>query len=246
MLVALLSTVGIPTPTPTSSVLSTDSDSGREVITSISDLIGVVLKTTPDLLRDMAPTCSVVSPGGIVHALGDTASDPFEPQLPVCADYLPPTDLFPSGVCIDKPAAGCSVEDGFANLLGSRSYLLDDYDPTACAASTFEATAEVAATVGLYDCVDYARGAYYLSGKTLSITVDLSSAGCGCNAAFYLCRRREHDEPWPFSRALRKTCVRVPRVAECQCRRIPTLGTARVTTTATRTTCAASSASSLI
>ena len=37
-----------------------------------------------------------------------------------------------------------------------------------------------------YDCVDYAGGAYKLAGKTLKYTVDLSSAGCGSNAAIYM------------------------------------------------------------
>ena len=39
---------------------------------------------------------------------------------------------------------------------------------------------------GRFDCVDYNAGAYKLAGKTLSMTLDLSSAECGCNAAVYL------------------------------------------------------------
>lgn len=60
----------------------------------------------------------------------------------------------------------------------SRSYLLAD----AVAAEECEEQP----LGGNFLCVDFKAGAYELAGKTLSLTLDLSNADCGCNAAVYL------------------------------------------------------------
>jgi hypothetical protein len=62
-------------------------------------------------------------------------------------------------------------------LFNSRSYLLTE-ESGKCASQSFGD--------GDYSCVDYKAGALYLAGKTLSFSIDLSGAGCGCNAAIYL------------------------------------------------------------
>ena len=48
-------------------------------------------------------------------------------------------------------------------------------------------------TEGQYTNAQY--GAWKLLGKTLSITVDLSQATCGCNAAFYLVAMKQNTKP---------------------------------------------------
>lgn len=58
----------------------------------------------------------------------------------------------------------------------SRSYALAEYNGHCKGSSIGDR----------YTCVDYQRGAMFLSGKTLSLTIDLAQAGCGCNAAIYL------------------------------------------------------------
>lgn len=88
------------------------------------------------------------------------------------------------------PICGTGVNDceelecggpGLDVLFNSRSYLLasaDAVDGASCQHQNFVG--------GRSDCVDYETGAYKLAGKTLSMTLDLSSAECGCNAAIYL------------------------------------------------------------
>ena len=63
-------------------------------------------------------------------------------------------------------------------LFNSRSYIMSD------AAAGEACGGEVHG--GDFSCVNYAAGAFKLAGKTLSMTLDLSSADCGCNAAIYL------------------------------------------------------------
>ena len=46
-----------------------------------------------------------------------------------------------------------------------------------------------------YECVEYSAGAVSLAGKTLSFEVDLSGAGCGCNAAIYLVAMPQNADP---------------------------------------------------
>jgi len=48
-------------------------------------------------------------------------------------------------------------------------------------------------TAGAYDNKQYA--AWNLLGMTLKYTVDVSTASCGCNAAFYLTSMRQNDRP---------------------------------------------------
>merc|ERR1740138_1918305 len=50
-----------------------------------------------------------------------------------------------------------------------------------------------ACTAGTYDHAQYL--ALKLLGKQLVYTVDMSGAGCGCNAAFYLVPMRQNDKP---------------------------------------------------
>ncbi len=78
--------------------------------------------------------------------------------------------------CAELAAASCSPRDGLDVVFNSRSYLLDTYAGQ-CESSTINST---------FDCVDYTAGAYHLAGQTLSFELDLSEAGCGCNAAVYL------------------------------------------------------------
>ena len=92
-----------------------------------------------------------------------------------------------SALCASKQANGQFTDDeegrcaaqteGLDVKFGSRSYLLKEYNGS-CDSSPLGA--------GEYGCVDYKEGAMYLSGKTLSVEVDVSSTPCGCNAAFYL------------------------------------------------------------
>ena len=46
-----------------------------------------------------------------------------------------------------------------------------------------------------YSCVRYGAGALHLAGKSLTWTVDLSGAGCGCNAALYLTAMPQNLDP---------------------------------------------------
>ena len=59
----------------------------------------------------------------------------------------------------------------------SRSYLLAK--PNGGGADSAAACASTAFGAKDYSCVDYAAGAYKLSGQELSFTIDLSNAGCG-------------------------------------------------------------------
>ena len=82
-------------------------------------------------------------------------------------------------------AESCGTDEDACGDVGAlsvpfdtRSYLLREYLPGKCSSTRLG---------GLnYECVDYAQGAVYLSGKTLSFEVDLGGVGCGCNAALYL------------------------------------------------------------
>ena len=74
----------------------------------------------------------------------------------------------------------CGAGPGLDVLFNSRSYLL------ASAGAVDGACQDQNFVGGRSDCVDYDAGAYRLAGKTLSMTLDLSSAECGCNAAIYL------------------------------------------------------------
>jgi len=67
----------------------------------------------------------------------------------------------------------------------SRSYLLADFEEKGCARRSFGDS---------YKCVDYAAGAYQLAGRTLSFSLDLSAATCGCNAAIYLVAMPQNDD----------------------------------------------------
>ena len=97
----------------------------------------------------------------------------------------PPLSLDPAcSSCADsdassEDAATCGTPPGSLRVpFNSRSYLLSEYDVGSCAAFPFQKHR--------YDCVDYAKGALFLSGKKLEFDVDLSGVGCGCNAAVYL------------------------------------------------------------
>ena len=80
-------------------------------------------------------------------------------------------------------ARGCAEEEcgssgGLDVIFNSRSYLLADAAAAdACGGRMLG---------GDFGCVDYQGGAYKLAGQTLSMTLDLSGAECGCNAAIYL------------------------------------------------------------
>eukprot|EP00966_Prymnesium_polylepis_P179430 4154170-Prymnesium_polylepis.1 len=67
----------------------------------------------------------------------------------------------------------------------SRSYVLTEYNGR-CEGSRLGDS---------YTCVDYRKGAMFLPGKTLSMTLDLSGAGCGCNAAVYLVAMPQNLNP---------------------------------------------------
>lgn len=67
----------------------------------------------------------------------------------------------------------------------SRSYVLSEYNGQCRTSSIGDR----------YTCVDYQKGALFLAGKTLSFTLDLSQAGCGCNAAVYLVAMPQNLNP---------------------------------------------------
>ena len=67
----------------------------------------------------------------------------------------------------------------------SRSYALSSYDGS-CKGSKMG---------DRYSCVNYNTGAFRLAGRTLSYTIDLSKAGCGCNAAIYLVSMPQNADP---------------------------------------------------
>ena len=106
---------------------------------------------------------------GLVRSRQNTFDDaPFSLD-PVCAARQS-DDSFVEAPCSDD-ASTLRVP------FGTRSYALRRYDDASCADTSFGDS---------YSCVDYARGAYFLAGRTLSFTIDLSGDGCGCNAAVYL------------------------------------------------------------
>jgi len=83
-----------------------------------------------------------------------------------------------SGMCVE---AACSKQGAgsFDVTFDSRSYLLTDPEAHRhCEGALFGSSA--------YGCVDYGAGSSVVAGATLSFTVDLSRASCGCNAALYL------------------------------------------------------------
>ena len=82
----------------------------------------------------------------------------------------------------------CAKDGTHLNVrFNSRSYALSAYDG-ACASSTRRGHNDD------FRCVDYGAGALKLAGRTLSFTVDLSSAGCGCKVAMYLVAMPQNTE----------------------------------------------------
>jgi hypothetical protein len=73
-------------------------------------------------------------------------------------------------------ATGWKNEDGFADVLVEKNVLIPQMGGRAYFADTCNA--------GKYNNTDYQR--LNLLGKTMKWSVDLSGAGCGCNAALYL------------------------------------------------------------
>ena len=108
---------------------------------------------------------TLTSPSGCMSSAAHCSAESLDPQ---CGSG------FSASSCEEQTCNADSVHVRY----NSRTYALaTDSSSSACGGRTFGSP---------YDCVDYAGGAYSLAGKTLSFMVDLSSAGCGCNAAVYL------------------------------------------------------------
>lgn len=108
-----------------------------------------------------------------------TAVLPFTPML---GPAYPLHHVMPS---IRRCTATGPSEGAIDVRFNSRSYVLSKYNPT-CDDTSFG---------GTYPCVSYRQGALHLAGKTLSFTLDLSKAGCGCNAAIYLVGMPQNSQP---------------------------------------------------
>ena len=113
-------------------------------------------------------------PSGCLPAGADCSRESLDP---ICA----------SGA--DEPCTESACGTTLDVRFNSRSYVLTSTDgATKCGGDAFRADSD-------YACVDYRSGVMRLSGTTLSFTVDLSDANCGCNAAIYLVAMGGNPEP---------------------------------------------------
>ena len=94
--------------------------------------------------------------------------------------------------CVEDTSCAKGGDETIDVRFNSRSYLLAPNTDGADSASTCASTSFGS---GDYSCVDYNGGAYKLAGKELSFTIDVSNAGCGCNAAVYLVSMPQNTDP---------------------------------------------------
>lgn len=87
--------------------------------------------------------------------------------------------------CLEQDCSLGGDNQSLAVRFNSRSYLLT---PEASVCEDDKLTDG-------YSCADYDDGAMVLGGQTLSFDVDLSSVGCGCNAALYLVSMPQNKQP---------------------------------------------------
>ena len=138
----------------------------------------IALTSTP--FSDCGLVRKLDSGGALVRARRYTVDKPSgcESDAEMCsASSLDPQCGSSAAECAEDEFCDAGG-DGIDVRYNSRTYVLaDDASASRCAGRQHGDD---------YDCVDYAGGAYKLAGKTLKYTVDLSSAGCGSNAAIYM------------------------------------------------------------
>lgn len=102
----------------------------------------------------------------VVRSEQNTKSGPALSLEPICSACA-------SGTHSSTDASTCAEPSGALRVpYNTRSYFLSEHDENSCAAHPFQRHH--------YECVDYAHGAIYVAGKTLSFNVDLSTSPCGC------------------------------------------------------------------
>ena len=104
---------------------------------------------------------------------------------PICSEHCDANA--PRSSPIEPESDQCGATGELAVPFDTRSYLLSHHAPGACARTRL-GTED-------YACVDYLAGATMLAGKTLSVELDLSDVGCGCNAAIYLVSMPQNRRP---------------------------------------------------
>jgi len=116
---------------------------------------------------------SVAGPGGVG---GDKAARAASCPGVFTARGIGNVSLIPTGWGSEDEVAMAELQEGtVTTFLGSRSYF------------------GAYCNAGAYDNKQYL--ALDLRGKTFVYTTDVSSAGCGCNAAFYLTSMAQNEDP---------------------------------------------------
>ena len=142
-------------------------------------------ENAPRMITDALHVHHVIH--GLVRAQGNSIDSGPASLAPVCAERSVSKDDDAMTTVVGKPddapaweEAKCGNATGVLEVrFNSRSYAL-------ATTAAGERCADQPFGSRDYDCVDYRAGALYLAGQTLSFTVNLSTAGCGCNAAVYL------------------------------------------------------------
>ena len=106
------------------------------------------------------------------------------PGAQCSADSLDPICGSSAQHCAEKDC-GRGSKGEIDVRFNSRSYVLTEYSGRCQGVNHGQS----------YTCVNYQKGAMYLAGRTLSFTLDLSEAGCGCNAAVYLVAMPQNLNP---------------------------------------------------